>query len=154
MSHRSPHPADQPGKAAAAALLVLVFSPLLAGCSEPSAEAAANEAVHIVKVGSVNEITLTARSAERLGIATGPVARAGTPGRLTIPHGALLYDADGGTFVYVNPDGLVFKRAEVTVVTITGVTVILSAGPAVGTKVVTTGAAELFGVDTGVGGGH
>ena len=49
---------------------------------------------------------------------------------------------------------LVYLRAEITIDEITGETAVLSAGPPIGTSVVTTGAAELYGAEIGVGGGH
>lgn len=141
--------------AAAAVLLLLGVIPALSGCTATTeAEAAKAEAVKVVTVGTVNQITLTAKAAERLGMTTANVVAGPSSGELAIPHGALLYDPDGMTFVYTSPKSLVFTRADVTVKRITAGTVVLSAGPAVGTAVVTVGAAELFGVDTGVGGGH
>lgn len=139
-----------------ALLLVLGAIPLLSGCSEPQAEAEAAklEAVKVVKVGEVNEITLTPKAAERLGMKTAPMVAGPTGSQLAVPHSSLLYDPDGKTFIYTSPRELVFKRAEVTVLRIAGGTVVLTTGPSLGTAVVTVGAAELFGVDTGVGGGH
>ncbi len=136
-------------------LLVLGAIPLLSGCSATTqAEAAKPEAVKVAKVGGANEITLTAKAAERLGLKTAAVVAGPAGGQLAVPHSSLLYDPDGKTFVYTSPKELVFTRADVTVLRITGGTVVLTTGPAVGTAVVTVGAAELFGVDTGVGGGH
>lgn len=145
---------NSPGRRGAVAVLLLLGAiPILSGCTETAAEAAKPEAVSVAKVGEVNEMTLTPKAAERLGMETAAVV-AGSGGQLAIPHTALLYDPDGKTFVYVSPKELVFRRAGVTVLRISGGTVVLSSGPAVGTKVVTVGASELFGVDTGVGGGH
>jgi multidrug efflux pump subunit AcrA (membrane-fusion protein) len=68
-----------------------------------------------------------------------------------VPESAILYDPDGQTFVFTNPKDSVFVRAEVTVVEIADGQASLSAGPPAGTAVVTVGAAELFGVETGLG---
>jgi len=134
---------------------VLGAIPALSGCTATTeADAASIEAVTVEQVGTVNQITLTAKAAERLGMTTANVVAGPTSGALTIPHSSLLYDPDGKTFVYTSPKELVFVRADVTVLRISGGSVVLTAGPAVGTAVVTVGAAELFGVDTGVGGGH
>ena len=73
---------------------------------------------------------------------------------MTIPYAAVVYDADGKTWAYVNSQPLVYERAEITVDEIEGETARLSAGPPAGTQVVTTGAAELYGAEIGVGGGH
>lgn len=68
-----------------------------------------------------------------------------------IPHSALLYDTKGQTWVYTNEGELSFVRAKVSVAYIEGDTVYLSDGPSAGTNVVTFGAAELYGTETGVG---
>jgi multidrug efflux pump subunit AcrA (membrane-fusion protein) len=82
-----------------------------------------------------------------------PLAGGGGP-RLTVPYSALLYDLDGTAWVYVSPEPLSFQRHEVVVDRIEGDIAVLSSGPPVGTEVVKTGATELFGVESGVGGGH
>ena len=139
-------------------LFVLGVIPLLGGCSATTAAVTAKpDAVKVVKDvrdGGTHEIILTAKAAERLGIKTSPVVAGPADSQLAIPYSSLLYDPDGKTFVYTRPQELVFRRADVSVVQIMGGTVVLATGPPVGTAVVTVGAAELFGVDTGVGGGH
>lgn len=69
---------------------------------------------------------------------------------LVVPRGALLFDALGGTWVYEAREGGVFVRQRVTLVDTIGETAVLGRGPAPGTRVVTTGAAELFGTEFGV----
>jgi hypothetical protein len=95
---------------------------------------------------------LSAKAAERLGIATGAVSAAGAG--TTIPYSALVYDKAGKTWVYTNPEGRDYVRQAIEVQRIDGDLAYLSSGPPVGTAVVTVGTAELWGVDTGVGGGH
>lgn len=70
---------------------------------------------------------------------------------VVVPKAALLHDAYGGTWVYVAKEPQVYSRFRVVVTDISGGLAILSAGPAVNTRVVTDGAAELFGVEFGVG---
>jgi hypothetical protein len=65
-----------------------------------------------------------------------------------------VYDKNGATWAYTNPESLVFVRAAITIDRITEDVAILSSGPPVGMAVVTVGTAELWGVETGVGGGH
>jgi hypothetical protein len=100
----------------------------------------------------LSRLTLSAKAAERLGIATGAVSAAGA-GK-AIPYSALVYDKTGKTWVYTNPEGRDFVREAIEVQRIEGDLAFLSSGPPVGTAVVTVGTAELWGVDTGVGGGH
>jgi hypothetical protein len=79
-----------------------------------------------------------------------PMAGSGVQG-LVIPYAALLYGINGETWAYTNPAPLTFVRQPITVDYIDGGLVYLLDGPAVGTEVVTVGAPELFGADTGVG---
>lgn len=70
---------------------------------------------------------------------------------LVVPAAALLHDAYGGTWVYVAREPHVYARVRVVVTDISGGLAVLSAGPPAGARVVTDGAAELFGVEFGVG---
>ncbi len=70
---------------------------------------------------------------------------------LVVPAAALLHDAYGGTWVYVAREPGVYARVRVMVSDISGGLAVLSTGPPVGARVVTDGAAELFGVEFGVG---
>jgi hypothetical protein len=70
-----------------------------------------------------------------------------------IPYAAVLYDLQGETWVYTRPEPLVYVRAPVIVDYIDGDVAVLSEGPPAGTQVVTAGASELFGAESGIGGG-
>jgi hypothetical protein len=93
-------------------------------------------------------VILSAAAARRLDIHTARVRSDGN-GRLVVPYGAVLYDPDGATWTYTNPDGLVFVRHDISVDRIDGKRAFLRKGPAVGTRVVTVGATELWGVEYG-----
>lgn len=95
-------------------------------------------------------VTLTRKAASRIDVRTAPVTT-DARGRQVMPYGALLYDPQGGTWVYVSPEALVFQRAPVTVSRITDGTVTLSDGPGAGARVAVVGAAELWGAEFGVG---
>ena len=71
--------------------------------------------------------------------------------RKVVPHAAMLYDAQGNTWTYTNPEPLVFLRHRISVDYVQGDLAVLSDGPPVGTRVVTVGAAELFGIEFGLG---
>jgi len=71
--------------------------------------------------------------------------------RKIIPYAAVLYDAKGDTWVYTNPEQLVFIRQPIQIDTIAGDEVTLVNGPPAGTAVVTVGGAELYGTEFGVG---
>ena len=64
-----------------------------------------------------------------------------------VPYGAVYYDAKGNAWVYVNPTPLVFERQRIAVERVVGDWAVLSEGPAVGTPVVTVGAALLYGAE-------
>ena len=117
--------------------------------SEPTVEA-----ITIVEdeASGLKTLTLSEKAAQRLGVETAAVA--GTGSQLTIPYAAVVYDAEGKTWTYVNQEPLVYKRAEIAVDRIDGDIARLTTGPSSGTLVVTTGAAELYGAEIGVGGGH
>jgi hypothetical protein len=71
--------------------------------------------------------------------------------RQVIPYRAVLYDLSGESWIYTNPEPLVFVRAPVEIDYVEADLVVLANGPPIGTTVVTTGAAELYGAEFGVG---
>jgi hypothetical protein len=135
----------------------------LAGCTtDTSSGASAGGAtagngpakVESIAGKEVKKITLTEQAAKRLDIQTTVVAAAGTS-MTVVPYAAVLYDPDGGTWVYTNPAPLTYVREKVVVAKIGGTDgsqAFLSQGPPVGTRVVVTGAIELYGAELGVGG--
>jgi hypothetical protein len=125
----------------------------LGACNSGTSTAPKVEAITIEEQDSGEKIlTLSEKAAERLGVETAEVAGSGSS--LTIPYAAIVYDAQGTTWTYVAAQPLVYSRAQVTVEDIVGDVAHISAGPPTGTHVVTTGAAELYGAEIGVGGGH
>ena len=71
--------------------------------------------------------------------------------RKVVPYSAVIYGLQGDTWTYTNPEPLVFVRHRITIDYIEKDTAVLLDGPPAGTAVVTVGAAELFGVELGVG---
>lgn len=65
----------------------------------------------------------------------------------TVPYSAVYYDAKGAAWVYVNTKPLSYERQHITVERIIGDLAVLSDGPAIGTPVVTVGAALLYGTE-------
>jgi hypothetical protein len=141
-----------------AVLGLLIAFPQLSACTQTSAEAESSgaEPAKVEQVeGSqdVSRLTLTPKAVERLGIQTTPLGETTVAGkkRKVIPYGAVLYDAQGKTSVYVSPAPNTYVRQPITVDFIQGDRAVLVAGPAAGTAIVTVGAAELYGTETGVG---
>jgi hypothetical protein len=78
-----------------------------------------------------------------------PVTPASGP-KVIIPYASVIYAPNGSAFAFTSSSRLVFTEVPVTIDHIDGSSAYLLKGPSAGTKVVTTGAEELFGVQTGV----
>lgn len=120
---------------------------------EPAASIEAPATLEEVAGADVRRVTLTAKAAERLDIQTVElIEEAVTSGavRKVVPYSAVIYDPAGRTWVYVSA-GLSFLREPIGVADIVDDRALLSSGPTPGTRVVTVGAAELFGTETEVG---
>lgn len=70
---------------------------------------------------------------------------------LVVPWSAVLHDTHGGAWVYENTAPQIYSRRRVEVRRVVDSLAVLARGPAVGSKVVTSGAAELFGTEFGTG---
>jgi hypothetical protein len=130
----------------AAGLVLMAAALALAGCTEVETESATGyepSKLEAVKGGQL--VTFTAEGARRIGLRTEPVVRRG--GQTAVPYAALLYDPQGRTYVYTSPQRLRYLRERVTVDRIVANRVVLRAGPPAGTRVVTTGAAEVYGTE-------
>lgn len=68
-----------------------------------------------------------------------------------VPYSSVIYDVSGDSWLYTNPEPLVFVRQKIVIERILGSVVVLSEGPEVGTVVVSVGAAELMGVEQKIG---
>ena len=135
--------------------VVMIFASglLLSACGGVTSEAAIPEPA---KIEADGRITLTEMASQRLGLQTAPISEAQVGGGMqtVVPYAAVLYGQHGETWVYVSPEPLVFLRQPITVGDIEGDAGVLLEGPPVGTQVVTSGAAELFGVESGLDEGH
>jgi hypothetical protein len=132
-----------PGLRVAPVGLALAFAALpFAGCAEVESESAAGYEPSTLAHGRV---TFTPEGARRTGLRMGTVRRAGD--RVAVSYAALLYGPEGETYVYTSPRSLRYVRQDVRVDRIEGRRVLLSDGPAPGTRVVTVGAAEVYGTE-------
>jgi hypothetical protein len=136
--------------------LFLAASLSLVGCRQMAEEAETtveNEAAKVEHLegpehaAEPTRIKLTEEAAKRLDIQTEAVAEEGAKGKTqsVVPYAAVLYDTEGNTWTYTNPEPLTFMRHKIVVDHIDGDKVALSDSPPVGTKVVIVGAAELYG---------
>jgi hypothetical protein len=97
----------------------------------------------------VKRVRLTAEAVGRVGIRTATVERRGR--RTALSYEALIYGADGTTFVYTVSGPGSFVREAVEVARVEGRMAELFAGPRAGVQVVTAGAAEVYGTEFEVG---
>lgn len=134
------------------ALIIVVFLALcVPGCAQPPAEAVSvgDAAATLEEVAGtdLHRITLTEHAIERLGLQTGATNTDSKSKKLTAPYAAILYDSQGKTWVYINPEPRVYVRHSISVERIDGAVALLTDGPPPGTVVVTLGAEELFGAE-------
>ena len=126
----------------------------LSGCGAnvEAATEAANPPVVLERLEgeSPTRETLTEEAAKRLDIQTGEVEDIVVDGvqRKAVPYAAIIYDTEGATWVYESTGPLTFVRQPVVVDDIQGDQAIVTEGPDSGSKVVTTGAEELFGAES------
>lgn len=130
-------------------LIIAVFALAACGTAPEEEELEAPYVLEPIEGTEFNKVILTEKAAERLGIET--VAAVSGSLEIVIPYSAIIYDINGGTWVYIMSDTLTYQRTSITVKRIDGDKAILSSGLEAGTEVVTTGVAELYGTDTGVG---
>jgi hypothetical protein len=86
------------------------------------------------------------RPGERVGVS---VLLKDAAESLTVPWKAVVIDVYGGTWVYERVGDRTYTRHRVVVRYVRDGDAVLESGPRVGTRVVTDGAAELFGTETG-----
>jgi hypothetical protein len=136
------------------AALSVALTAAIAGCGS-SAQApipASSKLVHVA--GSpAGRILLTAQGAQHLGLQTATVSSApggSTTATVVVPFSAVIYAPSGQTYAFTNPAALTFEEVPITIDHIDGNSAFLSRGPQPGSRVVTVGAEELYGVQTGV----
>ena len=133
------------------ALLVAACLPL--GACQKSQDVAEEEGKSPAEVKHLNgedgpaQITLSEEAVKRIDVQTADVQDIDVNGakQKIMPYAALLYDTEGETWTFTNPEPQTYVRQKIKVDRIDGDKVILAQGPAAGTKVVTVGVAELYG---------
>lgn len=127
-----------------------------AGCSvATSATESKKEAPAVVEAiagKSVKSVKLTELAEKRVGVETTTITKSASG--TVVPYQSVLYTPDGNTWVYTVAGQRQYVREQITVATVggtAGTEAFLSAGPAAGTTIVTTGVIELYGAELGVG---
>lgn len=135
-------------------VILLVASLSWTACGRPRVDTGDGEiapaSVEHFEGAEPARVRLTEEASQRLDIQTEVVQELEVGGTLrkVIPYAAVLYDTEGGTWTYTNPEPLLFVRRHITVDEIVSGQAILSEGPPAGTAVVTVGGAELYGSES------
>jgi hypothetical protein len=95
-------------------------------------------------------IVLTSVGAQRIGLSTTRVHPAASHATVLVPASAIVYDPNGRPLTFTRLSPLHFAEQPVDLVRFAGGTAILRGGPPPGSRVVTVGAEELLGVQSGV----
>ena len=134
-----------------------LYLALVGGTTEAagSAEVAAAAIVDYPNGSKLARLRLEPSAIKRLDLRTTTVRSERVDGkaRLVVPYAALIYDSEGEAWLYVSSKPRSFMRQHITIDRIAGERVILSAGPAAGTKIATVGAQELWGAELGIDAG-
>jgi predicted small lipoprotein YifL len=138
---------------AVAAVAAAALGAALAGCGS-SGEPTIPPSSKLVPIrgNPAGKIVLTAQGAQHLGLETAAVRGVPAPGAATaiIPFASVVYAPSGKTYAFISEGPLTFTEVPITIDRISGDAVYLLKGPRAGATVVTVGAEELFGVQTGV----
>jgi len=133
------------------ALAIVLLAACGGGNSPETGEKVAPSKVEPIEGSEFSRLTLTEKAVERLGVQTTPVEiREISSQHKAVPYSALIYGLQGETWVYVNPEPLVYIRQAIVVDYIEDDWVALVEGPEIGVPVVTVGASLLYGAEVGV----
>ena len=69
---------------------------------------------------------------------------------MEVPYAAVVYDIEGNTWIYTNPEPLTFVRQPIVIDHIYGDTAFLAESLPGDLSVVTVGVIEIYGTETGV----
>jgi hypothetical protein len=139
----------------ALALLLASLAISACGAAPGTAEDEASSAAKVEPIPGTHlkRIVLEPAAVKRLGIRTAVVRpwheRDGGVG-VRVPHASVFYAAEGASFIYTNPAPRTYVRKKVVIDDVIRGKAYLAKGPPPGTTVVTDGASELLGVETGV----
>jgi hypothetical protein len=128
-------------------LVMVVFAGLLlsaCGAKTAAPEKVVPSKLEPIEGTDLSKVILTEKAAERIGVET--VSASGT----TVPYTAVIYDIEGNTWIYTNPEPLTFVRQQIMIDRIEGDTAFLAESLPGELSVVTMGVIEIYGTETGV----
>ena len=140
-----------PNRSLALALVAGALALALGGCTEVDEFESTKEPTSVAPIkgqDDIQQVTFTADAARRVDLSTVAVRTGAT--HTSIPYAALIYNEEGDTYTYVSRKPLVFVRVPIGIDHIAHGRVVLRRGPPAGTRVVTTGAAEVYSAEFGV----
>ena len=128
-------------------ILMLVVALQLAACGPKpttTTEKINPSTLEEIEGSQLKRVILTEKAAERIGLKTVPAS-----GNV-VPYAAVIYDIEGNTWVYTNPEPLTFIRASIVIDRIEGDQAFLSQSLESDAAIVTVGVSEIYGAETGV----
>jgi hypothetical protein len=129
----------------------LLAATALAGCGS-SAAPEPPTAAHLIRSAARPHgvIVLSALGAQRIGLSTATVHPGARRAGVLVPASAIVYDPDGRPLTFLRLSPLHFAEQPVDLARFSGGVAVLRHGPRPGTQVVSVGAEELLGVQSGV----
>ena len=97
-----------------------------------------------IEGSELQQVILTEKAAERIGLETVQ------PQGMVVPYAAVIYDTEGNTWVYTNPETLTFVRVPIEIDYIEGDQAFLFSEFGSDAPIVTVGVIEIYGAETGV----
>ena len=128
-------------------MVTLIFAGLLlsaCGAKTSGPEKIAPSKLEPIEGTDLSKVILTEKAAERIGVETM------TAGGMEVPYAAVIYDIEGNTWIYTNPEPLTYVRQPIVIDHIEGDTAFLSESLPSELSVVTVGVVEIYGTETGV----
>ena len=127
-------------------LLLLIAALGLAACGPKTSttEKINPSSLEPIEGSDLQRVILTEKAAQRIGVETVPASET------TIPYAAVIYDTEGNTWVYTNPEPLTFVRAPIVIDRIEGDQAFLAEKLETDAPIVTVGVIEIYGTETGV----
>lgn len=127
-------------------ILMIVAALQLAACAPDYSTTTKIEPATVKEIdgSELKQVILTEKAAERIGLET--VSSQG----MVVPYSAVIYDTEGNTWIYTNPEPLTFVRAPIEIDHIEGNQAFLSQELESDAPIVTVGVIEIYGAETGV----
>ncbi|HEX5944315.1 MAG TPA: hypothetical protein VFY66_18680 [Anaerolineales bacterium] len=125
-------------------MLIAALGLVACGPGTPTIEKIDPATVKDIEGSDLKQVILTEKAAERIGVQTVLASE------MVVPYSAVIYDVQGNTWVYTNPEPLTFLRAPIVIDRIEGDQAFLAEALGTDAPIVTVGVIEIYGAETGV----